>query len=100
MNLSKHFFLIELKREMFYKLQNIMSFEFNIIDDIYELIRQAQLKEDHYKRIDDVKSRKRLDAVIIAEIETKTTIRKTMNNITISISIHEKAEQIFAKTTI
>jgi vacuolar-type H+-ATPase catalytic subunit A/Vma1 len=77
-----------------------MSFEFNIIDDIYELIRQAQLKEDHYKRIDDVKSRKRLDAVIIAEIETKTTIRKTMNNITISISIHEKAEQIFAKTTI
>jgi hypothetical protein len=39
MNLSKHFLLVELKRKMSYKLQNIMSFEFNIIDDIYELTR-------------------------------------------------------------
>jgi hypothetical protein len=37
MNLSKHFLLIELKRKMFYKLQNVMFIEFNIIDDIYEL---------------------------------------------------------------
>jgi hypothetical protein len=59
MNLSKHFLFIELKRKMFYKLQNVMSFEFNIIDDIYELTRQAQLKENHYKRIDDAKSRRR-----------------------------------------
>ncbi len=42
MNLSKHFLLVELKRKMFYKLQNVMLFEFNIIDDIYELARQAQ----------------------------------------------------------
>jgi hypothetical protein len=39
MNLSKHFLLVELKRKMFYKLQNVMSFKFNIIDDIYELTR-------------------------------------------------------------
>jgi hypothetical protein len=100
MNLSKHFLLIELKRKMFYKLQNVMSFEFNIIDDIYELIRQIQLKENHYKRIDDVKSRKRFDAVITVKIETKTTINKTMNIITISISINEKTKQKFAKTMI
>ncbi len=92
MNLSKHFLLMELKRKMFYKLQNVMSSEFNIIDDIYELIRQTQLKENHYKRIDDVKSRKRLNAVTTAEIETKATINKTINIITISISINEKTE--------
>ncbi len=40
-----------------------MLFKFNIIDDIYELIRQAQLKKNHYKRINDVKSRKRSSAV-------------------------------------
>jgi hypothetical protein len=39
MNLSKHFLLIELKRKMFYKLQNVMFIEFNILDDIYELTR-------------------------------------------------------------
>jgi hypothetical protein len=39
MNLSKHFLLIELKRKMFYKLQNVMFIEFNIINDIYELIK-------------------------------------------------------------
>jgi vacuolar-type H+-ATPase catalytic subunit A/Vma1 len=83
---------MELKRKMFYKLQNVMSSEFNIIDDIYELIRQTQLKENHYKRIDDVKSRKRLNAVTTAEIETKATINKTINIITISISINEKTE--------
>ncbi len=37
MNLSKHFILIELKLKMFYKLQNVMFIEFNIINDIYEL---------------------------------------------------------------
>jgi hypothetical protein len=56
MNLSKHFLLIELKRKMFYRLQNVLFIEFNIIDDIYELARQAQLKENHYKRIDDANS--------------------------------------------
>jgi hypothetical protein len=85
---------------MFYKLQNVMSFKFNIIDDIYELARQTQLKENHYKRIDDVKSRRRFDAVITAEIETKATISKTINIFTISISINEKAEQTSAERTI
>ncbi len=41
MNLSKHFLLVELKRKMFYRLQNVMSFEFNIIDNIYERTRQT-----------------------------------------------------------
>jgi vacuolar-type H+-ATPase catalytic subunit A/Vma1 len=99
MNLSKHFLLIEFKRKMFYKLQDVMSFKFNIIQDIYELIRLTQLKENHYKRIDDVKSRRRSNAIITAkiEIETKTTISKIVNIITISTSINEKVEQIFAK---
>jgi hypothetical protein len=100
MNLSKHFLLIELKRKMFYKLQNVMFSEFNIIQDIYELARLAQLKEDHYKRIDDVKSRRRSTAVATIEIETKAVINRTVNIITISISINEKIEQISAKTTI
>jgi hypothetical protein len=85
---------------MFYKLQNVMSFEFNIIDDIYELTRQTQLKENHYKRIDDAKSRRRSSAVATIEIETKTAISCTMSIITTSISINEKIEQIFAETTI
>jgi hypothetical protein len=100
MNLFENFLLIELKRKMFYKLQNVMSFEFNIIQDIYELARLAQLKENHYKRIDDVKFRRRSNAVAMIEIETKTTINRTMNIITISISINEKVEQIFVETTI
>jgi hypothetical protein len=100
MNLSKHFLLIEFKRKMFYKLQNVMSSEFNIIDDIYKLTRQTQLKENHYKRIDDAKSRRRSSAVVTIEIETKALINRTMNIITISISINEKIEQIFAETTI
>ncbi len=102
MNFSKHFLLIELKRKMFYKLQNVMSFEFNTIQNIYELVRLAQLKEDHYKRIDDVKFRKRSNAVAIAEIEieSKTAISRTVNITTISISINEKVEQISAETTI
>ncbi len=100
MNLSKHFLLIELKRKMFYRLQNVMFSEFNIIQDIYELARLTQLKENHYKRIDDVKSRRRSTAVVTIEIETKAVINRTVNIITISISINEKAEQISAKTTI
>jgi hypothetical protein len=100
MNLSEHFFLIELKRKMSYRLQNVMFSEFNIIQDIYELARLAQLKENHYKRIDDVKSRRRSTAVATIEIETKAAINRTVNIITISISINEKAEQISARTTI
>ncbi len=99
MNLSKHFLLVEFKRKMFYKLQNVMSFEFNIIDDIYELTRQTQLKENHYKRIDDAKSCRRLSAIVTIEIETKIAISRTMSIITISISINEKIKQIFVETT-
>jgi hypothetical protein len=100
MNLSKHFLLVELKRKMFYKLQNVMSFEFNIIDDIYELTRQTQLKENHYKRIDDAKFRRRSNATITIEIETKAAFSRTVSIITISISINEKIEQTSAETTI
>jgi hypothetical protein len=71
MNLSELFLLAELKRKMFYRLQDVMSFEFNIIQNIYELARLAQLKKDHYKRIDDVKFRRRSSAVTTAETETK-----------------------------
>ncbi len=85
---------------MFYRLQNVMSFEFNIIQDIYELVRLTQLKKNHYKRIDDVKSRRRSNAIVTIEIETKAAINRTVNIITISISINEKVEQIFAETTI
>jgi hypothetical protein len=79
-----------------------MSFEFNIIQNIYELVRLAQLKEDHYKRIDDVKSRRRSVAITTAEIEieTKAAISRTMSITTISISINEKVEQTSAETTI
>jgi hypothetical protein len=100
MNLSKHFLLIELKRKMFYKLQNVIFIKFNIINDIYELTRQTQLKKNHYKRIDDAKSRRRSNAIVTIEIETKIVINRTMNIITISISINEKIEQISAETTI
>ncbi len=75
MNLFEHFLLIELKRKMFYKLQDIMSFEFNIIQNIYELTRLAQLKEDHYKLIDDVKSRKRSETNTTANITTKIEMK-------------------------
>jgi hypothetical protein len=100
MNLSKHFLLIELKRKMFYKLQDVMSSKFNIVQNIYELIRLTQLKENHYKRIDDAKSRRRSNAVVTIEIETKAAISRTMSIITISISINEKVEQISAETII
>jgi hypothetical protein len=102
MNLSKHFLLIELKKKMSYKLQNVMSFEFNTIQNIYELARLAQLKEDHYKRIDDAKSRRRSNAVTIAEIEieTRAAISRTVSITIISISINEKIEQISVETTI
>jgi hypothetical protein len=79
-----------------------MSSEFNIIHDIYELARLAQLKKDHYKRVDDVKSRRRSSAIITAEIEieTKAIISKTINITTISTLINEKTEQTFIKTTV
>ncbi len=77
-----------------------MFIEFNIIDDIYELVRQTQLKENHYKRIDDVKSRRRSSAVATIDIDTRTAISRTMSITTISISINEKAESIFAVSTI
>jgi hypothetical protein len=75
-----------------------MFIEFNIIDDIYELTRQTQLKENHYKCIDDAKSRRRLNAVATIEIETKAAISRTVNITT--ISINEKVKQISAETTI
>ncbi len=77
-----------------------MFSEFNIIQDIYELVRLAQLKENHYKRIDDVKSRRRPTAAATVETGTKAANSRTMNITTISISINEKAEQISARTTI
>ncbi len=99
-NFFDHFLLIELKRKMFYRLQDVMFSEFNIVQNIYELARLIQLKENHYKRIDDVKSRRRSNAVVTIEIETRFTIIRLMNIITISISINEKIEQISTKTTI
>jgi hypothetical protein len=99
-NLSKHFLFVELKRKMSYKLQNVMSSEFNIIDDIYELTRQTQLKENHYKRIDDAKFRRRSNAVVTIEIETKIAANRTISIITISISINEKSESIFVDSTV
>jgi hypothetical protein len=101
-NLLDHFLLIELKRKMFYRLQDVMFSEFNIVQDIYELARLTQLKENHYKRIDDVKSRRRSNVVVTvaAEIETKAAISRTVSITTISISINDKVEQIFAETTI
>ncbi len=77
-----------------------MSFEFNIIQNIYELACLTQLKEDHYKRIDDVKSRKELSAITIVEIETKATISRIINITTISTSINEKTKQTLIETTI
>ncbi len=100
MNLLDHFLLIELKRKMFYRLQDVMFSEFNIVQDIYELFRLIQLKENHYKRIDDVKSRKRSNAIATTEIETKSAIIRLMSITTISIAINEKVEQISTKTTI
>jgi hypothetical protein len=100
MNLSKHFLLVELKRKIFYKLQDVMLIEFNIINNIYELARQTQLKENHYKRIDDAKSRRRSSAIVTIEIDTKVAISRTMSIIKISISINEKIESIFAESTI
>jgi hypothetical protein len=78
---------------MFYKLQDVMSFEFNIIQNIYELTHLTQLKEDHYKRIDDVKSRKRSKADITAKIETRSIVIKTINIITISTFINKKTSK-------
>ncbi len=79
-----------------------MFSEFNIVKNIYELVRLLQLKENHYKRIDDVKSCRRSNAVVTvaAEIETKAAISRTISIITISISINDKIEQISVETTI
>jgi hypothetical protein len=100
MNLFDHFLLIELKRKMFYRLQNVMFSEFNIVQNIYESIRLTQLKKNHYKRINDVKSRRRSNAVATVEIETKAAINRTVSLTTISISINDKIEQISVETTI
>jgi hypothetical protein len=102
MNLLDHFLLIELKKKMFYRLQNVMFSEFNIIQNIYELARLIQLKNNHYKRINDVKSRKWSNAIVIVvvEIDTKIAISRTMNIITTSISINERIESIFAESRI
>jgi hypothetical protein len=81
-------------------VQNVMFIELNIINNIYELTRQAQLKENHYKRIDDAKSRRRSSAVVTIEIETRVAINRTMSIVTISISINEKIEQTFVEMTI
>jgi hypothetical protein len=74
-----------------------MSSEFNIIQNIYELARLAQLKEDHYKRIDDAKFRKRSNADTTAgttaEFETKAIVIKTMNTTTISTFNNEKTSE-------
>jgi hypothetical protein len=87
---------------MFYRLQNVIFSEFNIVQNIYELARLIQLKENYYKRIDDVKSRKRSSAIVIVaiEIETKTKINRTINVITISTSINNKTKSIFAESTV
>jgi hypothetical protein len=39
MNLFDHFLLIELKRKMFYRLQDVMFSKFNIVQNIYGLTR-------------------------------------------------------------
>ncbi len=77
-----------------------MSSKFNIVQNIYELIKLTQLKENHYKRIDDAKSRRRFNVAITIEIETKAAINCTMSITTISISLNEKVEQISVKTII
>ncbi len=98
MKFSKHVLLIELKRKMSYKLQDVMSSKFNIIKNIYELARLIQLKKDYYKRINDVKTRRRFDTIIneiiIAETRTKAIIIKTIFNIIIN-SINEKSQISF-----
>ncbi len=97
MNLLEHFLLIEFKRKMFYKLQDVMSSEFNIIQNFYELARLAQLKKDHYKHIDDAKSHKRSKTDTTADtttkIETRAIVTKTMNITTISISFNDKTSR-------
>jgi hypothetical protein len=79
-----------------------MFSKFNIVQNIYEFVRLIQLKENHYKRIDDVKSRKQSNAIAIVavEIETKATINRTISIIRISISTNEKVESIFVKSTV
>jgi phosphoribosylformylglycinamidine (FGAM) synthase PurS component len=75
-----------------------MSSEFNIIKNIYELTRLIQLKENYYKRINNVKTRKQfdviIDKVIIAKTITKTIIIKIVFNIIIT-TINKKFFQNF-----
>jgi hypothetical protein len=92
-NLLEHFLLIDLIRKMFYKLQDVMSFEFDIIQNIYELTCLTQLKENYYKRIDDVKSRKRSKANTTAKIEMRAIVIETINITTILTSINEKTSR-------
>jgi hypothetical protein len=100
-NLLDHFLLIELKRKMFYRLQDVMFSEFNIVQDIYELARLIQLKENHYKSIDDVKFRKRSSSRYCrCRDRDEAAISRTMSITMISISINDKVEQIFVETTI
>ncbi len=70
-----------------------MSFEFNIVQNIYDLARLIQLKEDHYKRIDDVKTRRRSSADTTAKFESRAIVIKTMNIITISTFVNEKTSE-------
>ncbi len=89
MKFSKHFLLIELKQKMLYKLQNVISFEFNTIKNIYELTQLIQLKKNHYKRINNVKTRKRLNAIVDEFIITRTKtiiIKIDFNTTTILIN--------------
>ncbi len=83
---------------MSYKLQDVMFSKFNTIKNIYELIKLIQLKKDHYKRINDVKTQKRFDAIIdkvtTAKTNTKAIIIKTIFSIIIT-SINEKSSQTF-----
>ena len=66
-----------------------MSSEFTSIIDIYELARITLLKKNHYKRIDDVKTRRRIDVIITAfstTANTKNAEISAVNNSTLNKS--------------
>jgi hypothetical protein len=75
---------------MFYLLQNVMLFNFNIVQNIYELTCFVELRKNHYRRINDVKSRRRLNATHYDKLDSKTTTFRTINMTTIWISINDK----------
>ncbi len=83
-DLPEHLLLAELKRKISYRLQNVMSSEFNTVQDIYELARLAQLKEDHYKRIEDAKSRRRPNVGTTAGTGTGAATSRTISTTTTS----------------